>query len=104
GASQRCDAFSRARYCLAPASSFQGCSPDAADSCDAACLDLRGALEADARGRDVEIRAARCDEGRCLSAWEVEGHCLLGAPIPDGTEVACAESYDQALDELAASL
>ena len=42
--------------------------------------------------------------------WEVEGHCLLGAPIPGGpwdatsSEVECAASYDAVLDELAASL
>lgn len=105
GAAEDCDAVSRARYCLAEASEFAGCSPELADSCEAACLDLREALEADARALEVTVAAARCDAGRCLSVWEVDGHCLVGAPIPTGGgEVTCAESYDAVLDELSASL
>ena len=104
GAAELCDARSRARYCLAPASAFPGCSPDVATSCDVACRELGDALARDAQGREVEVAAARCDEGRCLSVWEVEGHCLIGAPIPSGLEVDCAVSYDAVLDELAATL
>jgi hypothetical protein len=111
GAAERCDVSSRARYCLAEPSAFQGCSLDDPESCDAACLELRDALEEDDRGREVSVPAARCAQGRCLSVWEVEGHCLVGEPIPGApwdpsgsSEVACADSYDAILDDLAASL
>lgn len=74
-----CFVYGRAQSCLWDDSEWDGCSVSDAHACDAVCDELAARYAADAADVfDAKLLTARCDSGRCRSAFEVEGSCYAG--------------------------
>jgi len=85
GPDEQCDLYGRGpEQCAVPASAFEGCDPEVATSCEAACEAAEASMAADrAVTFDVEVRYAACLEDArfigegCRAVVRVDGDCWV---------------------------